>query len=103
MMWLGPVRFSINTAAYEKLQRTTHYQWGKQQPLGHPVLKYLGLDGPSYQYIRPGDDSITLDGVIYPNFNGGLLETSLMRLAANIGIPLPLIQGFWFCAGNMDY
>lgn len=93
MMWLGPIRFSIKAGAYEKFQRTTNYQWGKQEPLGHPLLKHLGQDGPSYQYMRPGDDSINLEGTLYPTYNSGLLHASWMRLMASIGIPLVLMQG----------
>lgn len=93
MMLLGPIRFSIDQASYQQLQRNTQYTWATQSPLGHPVLKYLGLGGPTRQYIGPGEDSVTLSGTIYPHFNGGPLQLIIMRLSAGIGIALPLIGG----------
>ncbi|WP_221628047.1 phage tail protein [Teredinibacter franksiae] len=93
MMLLGPIRFSVDQASYQQLQRTTQYSWATQSPLGHPVLKYLGLGGPTRQYIGPGEDSITLNGTIFPQFNGGPLQLIIMRLSAGIGIALPLICG----------
>ena len=56
-------------------------------------LKYLGLGGPTRQYIGPGEDSITLNGTIFPQFNGGPVQLIIMRLSAGIGIALPLICG----------
>ncbi len=100
MMTLGPVVFSINTAAYEQLQRSTQYQWASQSRLGHPVLKHLGIGGPAYQYISPGDESINLNGTIYPQYKGGPLQISLMRLGAGLGIALPLIDGYGFILGR---
>jgi len=93
MMMLGPIRFAINQATYQQLQRTTQYNWASQTPLGHPKLKYLGLGGPARQYMGPGDDSISIQGTIYPQFNGGPLQLTLMRLAAGVGVALPLITG----------
>jgi uncharacterized protein len=100
MMMLGPIRFAIEQAAYQKLQRTTQYSWASQTPLGHPVMKYLGLGGPSRQYIGPGEDSINLDGTIFPQYNGGPLQLTLMRLSAGIGIALPLITGSGLIMGR---
>lgn len=100
MLMLGPIRFSIDQSAYQKLQRTTQYNWASQTPLGHPVMKYLGLGGPSRQYIGPGEDSINLDGTIYPQYNGGPLQLTLMRLSAGIGIALPLITSSGLIMGR---
>lgn len=100
MMTLGPVVFSINTAAYEQLQRSTQYQWASQQRLGHSVLKHLGIGGPAYQYIGPGDESINLNGTIYPQYKSGPLQVSLMRLSAGLGIALPLIDAYGFILGR---
>ena len=93
MMMLGPCVFSIETAAYEQLQRNTQYQWASQSRLGHTVMKHLGIGGPAYQYIGPGDETISLNGTIYPKYKGSSLMVSLMRLSAGVGIALPLIDG----------
>ncbi len=100
MMLLGPVSFSIDTSAYEQLQRSTQYQWASQSRLGHPVLKHLGIGGPAYQYIGPGDETINLNGTIYPQYKGGPLQISMMRLSAGLGIALPLIDGNGFVFGR---
>ncbi len=93
MMMLGPVRFSIESAAYDRLERSTQYNWASQQRLGDPDYKYLGLGGPALQYIGPGTDTITLNGTIFPQYHGGSLELTLMRLSAGLGTALPLIDG----------
>lgn len=61
MMALGGYRFSLSTVAYQKLQRTADWRWPTQDRLGaHPVRQYVG----------PGDQSITLDGTLYPHYLG---------------------------------
>lgn len=100
MMLLGPVFFSVETAAYEQLQRSNQYQWASQSRLGHPVLKHLGVGGPAHQYIGPGEESISLNGTIYPQYKGGPLQISLIRLSAGLGVALPLIDGNGFVYGR---
>lgn len=99
-MLLGPVNFSVETSAYEQLQRSTQYQWASQGRLGHRVLKHLGIGGPAYQYVGPGDESINMNGTIFPQYNGGPLRVSLIRLSASLGIALPLIDGNGFAYGR---
>lgn len=100
MMVLGPCVFSVETAAYEQLQRNTQYQWASQSRLGHPKLKHLGVGGPAYQYIGPGDESISLNGTIYPQYKGGPLQISSLRLAAGLGIAMPLIDNYGYALGR---
>ncbi|MEE8057943.1 MAG: phage tail protein [Pseudomonadales bacterium] len=100
MMTLGVFTFSISTAAYQQIQRTTSYQWASQSRLGHPLLKHLGVGGPAYQYISPGDETLNLNGTIYPHYNGGTLQTSLLRLSAGLGVALPLIEGSGYILGR---
>ena len=100
MMLLGTIIFSVETSAYEQLQRSTQYQWASQSRLGHPVLKHLGIGGPAHQYIGPGEDTINLNGTIYPQYKGGPLQLSLIRLSAGLGVALPLIDGYGFIYGR---
>ncbi len=65
MMALGEYRFSIDTAAYQQLQRTTEYRWQSQARVGRL---------PAQQYVGPGSDSITLNGIIHPYYKGGLKQ-----------------------------
>jgi len=84
MMILGAYRFCIGNAAYQSLARTTEYNWEEQKRLlGEPALQFMGA----------GAETITLEGVIYPQFKGGLRQVSLMRAEAGFGIPLMLISG----------
>lgn len=84
MMMLGAYRFCIGNAAYQSLARTTEYKWEEQKRLlGEPAMQFMGA----------GAETITLEGVVYPQFKGGLRQVALMRAEAGIGIPLMLISG----------
>ncbi|MGI0119888.1 phage tail protein [Zooshikella sp. RANM57] len=61
-------RFSRDTAAYQSSQQTHHYRWNQQERI---------LNTPAYQYIGPGRQSLTLNGVIYPYYLGGLEQVKL--------------------------
>jgi phage protein U len=93
MLMLGPYVFSIDTAAYQSLTRTTNYKWSKQERVNNKSAK---------QYISEPEDSITLNGVIYPEFSSGLLQLDLLRSLAATGKPQLLVasptslQGFSF-------
>ncbi|WP_018694503.1 phage tail protein [Algicola sagamiensis] len=84
MMTLGQFEFSIATAAYKSLKRTTEYRWAEQARLStHPMVQYVG----------PGKDEIQLEGVIYPHYWGGLKQIDTMRQQANQGTGLLLTDG----------
>lgn len=84
MLALGPYRFSLDTAAYQDLLRTTAYRWPLQQRLGRP---------PARQFVGVGDDRVTLSGTIYPHYRGGLGQIDEMRASAAAGEPLQLVTG----------
>lgn len=73
MLALGPYRFSLNTAAYQTLKRSTEYRWSR---IGS-TLQALG-----------NSDKIDLEGVIY--FRGGFNQIKSMR--ENQQKPLLLIN-----------
>ena len=81
LMKLGEYTFSIVSAAYQSLSRTTDYRWQSQPRIGRL---------PSQQFIGPGEDRLSLDGVIYPHFKGGLGQLDAMRAEAGKGEPLML-------------
>lgn len=84
MMQLGVYQFSINSAAYQELRRSTEYRWAAQSRVGaHDALQFTGF----------GADSIDVSGAIYPEFRGGLGQLDRMRTQASIGVPLPLASG----------
>jgi uncharacterized protein len=85
MMGLGGYRFGLATAAYQTLERSTAYRWPSQERLGR---------APARQFVGKGDDTITLAGVIYPHYKGGLRQVDAMRAEAERGEPLDLVDGF---------
>jgi len=85
MMKLGDhYKFSIDTAAYQELTRTTSYRWAKQERIGRL---------PARQYVGPGDDVIEMSGLIFPQFRSGLEQLNKMRAEAGKGKPLMLVDG----------
>lgn len=84
MMALGSFRFGVNGAHHQGLRRIAHYR--------HAELNRLGR-APATQYIGPGMQEISLEGVIYPHFKGGLRQVDLMRAQAGLGLPMMLTDG----------
>lgn len=84
MLMLGQYRFSLNTAAYEGKTRETQYRWRQQARIGNQ---------PALQFTGPGDDTLELDGVIYPHYRGGFGQLNAMRREADKGEPLMLVEG----------
>jgi len=83
MMIFGMFVFSIPTATYQSLQRSTNWR--------HASNSRIGV-APAYQYLGPGEDTITLDGSIVPEF-GSQLSLTALRLMGNTGKSFPLIAG----------
>lgn len=84
MMKLGHYVFSVHRAAYQTLSRTTQYRWQAQERVGRLAAQ---------QFTGRGEDSITLNGIIYPHFQGGLGQVYAMRIEAGRGRPLMLVDG----------
>lgn len=84
MVALGDYRFSVDTAAYQNLERCTNYRWAAVERMGQK---------PQQQYLGPGEDTISLDGVLYPAYRGGLGQLSEMREEAAKGEPLLMVDG----------
>lgn len=84
MMTLGGFKFGMSTAAYQELKRVTEYLWPSQQRFGA---------APAVQSTGQGDDSISLSGVIYPEWNGGTGQLDDLRSLAADRQPLTMIDG----------
>ena len=84
MMALGNYRFALESAAYQQLQRTINYRWQAQNRIAND---------PAMQFIGAGQEQISLEGVIYPHFRGGLGQIENMKLSADQGEPLLLVDG----------
>ena len=82
MARLGDFLFGLDTAPFKDLQRTSGYRWEGKNRIGRePAQQFTGLDS----------DTITLTGVVYPHFRGGLGQIARMRQQAEQGVPLPFI------------
>ena len=83
MMMLGAFKFSLNTAAFQEVQRSTSWRWPAQERIGqHDALQFTG----------PGEDRVTFPGVIYPDFKGGTGQIESLRKIARAGKPVRLIS-----------
>lgn len=85
MARLGAFEFSINTAAFQELQRVSTYRWEAKARIGRK---------PAQQNVGSGADTIRLSGTIYPHYRGGLGQIAQLRSQAASGEPLPLIYAF---------
>ena len=84
LMRLGAYTFALNQAAYQQLQRSSAYRWPGQARLGRL---------PAQQYLGPGEETLSLEGALYPHFKGGLKQLEDMRREADKGQPLMLTDG----------
>lgn len=84
MMSLGLFVFSMKTLAYNELQRQTDWR--------HPSNSRVGARA-AYQYIGPGEDQITLPGVLLPQLAGSRDSLDVLREMANTGLAWVLVDG----------
>lgn len=84
MMQLGDFQFGIATAAYQEFTRTCEYRWPSQDTFG--TL-------PRLQFTGPGSDTISLPGIIYPEWRGGSDLLNDLRAIAELGKPLLMVSG----------
>jgi len=90
MMTFGMFVFGLDSAAYQELQRQTVWRHAGQNRIGRkPVRQYLGQ----------GDDTITLTGVLLPQFTGGQQHLDELRQMADEGAAWPLIEGSGYYYG----
>lgn len=85
MAKLGGFVFGLNTAGFQQLDRRSSHDWAEQKRIGRK---------PAMQSTGPGADTISLQGVIYPHFRGGLGQVGAMRAMQGSAEPLALIYAF---------
>jgi phage protein U len=91
MMVLGDYVFGLNTAAFQELNRNTEWRWGSQDVFD---------DVPTLQFTGWGKDTITLPGIVYPEYWGGTGQLDALRALADLGEVLPLIDGRGYVLGD---
>ncbi len=91
MYMLGPFMFSRDTASPQSIERTSEYSWTQQSRLGR--------DSAS-QFTGITNDTFDIEGVIYPEYKGGIEQITLMRILAEQGEPLMFVSGTGVVHGN---
>lgn len=91
MMALGQFVFSLTTLAYQDLQRQTSWR--------HATNNRVGAR-PARQFLGPGDDSITLSGVVAMELTGGTVSLDEIRTMADTGKAWPLVDGSGYVYGQ---
>lgn len=84
MLNLGSFEFGISTAAYQELTRNISHRWAESELFGQR---------PSLQYLGPGAETISLPGVVYPEYRGGLGQIAAMADLAGQGQLLDMVSG----------
>lgn len=83
MLCLGLFVFSLDTLSYQELQRRTTWK--------HASQSLVGARDAS-QYLGPGEDTITLNGVVVPEFKGLPATLQLLRIMADQGYAWLLVE-----------
>lgn len=83
LMALGQFVFGLQTVAFNSLQRQTAWR--------HAQTSRVGARAAS-QFVGPGEDTITLPGVILPEF-GTRMSLDELHTLADAGQPLALVDG----------
>lgn len=84
MMALGMFVFEVKSLPYQQLQRQSAWRHNSQNRVGQR---------PAYQYLGPGEDTITLSGTLLPELTGGRMTLDDVRIMADEGKAWPLIEG----------
>lgn len=84
MMVFGMFVFMLRTTPYQQLRHSQEWRHVKNERVNQSA---------SWQYIGTGDDTVTLEGVLYPEITGGNLSLSALETIGFAGRPWPLIEG----------
>lgn len=82
LLMLGGFKFSLNTAVFTEMRRLTSWRWPAQERVGQR---------DALQSTGEGEDTITLPGVIYPDFKGGPRQLDDLRAIGAAQKPVRLI------------
>ncbi len=83
-MKLGNFQFAVSAASFNKLNYESNYRWEAKSAPTQDV-------SPILQYIGPGERTLSIEGIIYPQMvKNGLKQVEMMRAEALKGEPLAL-------------
>lgn len=84
MMSLGQFVFSLPTLAYQDLRRASAWRHASNSRVGAR---------PARQFLGPGDDTLTLGGLLAPEFMGQRKALEQLREMADQGHAWALVDG----------
>ncbi len=85
LMIYGLFVFSVKSVPFNEIQRQQNWRWANNSRVGlHPA----------YQFIGKGEESITLNGTLMPEFSGGVLSLDMLQRLADSGDYYLLMSGF---------
>lgn len=84
LMSLGQFVFQLQDLAYSELARATAWR--------HASTSRVGAR-PARQYVGPGEDTITLSGVLVPEVAGTLQSLATLRAMADAGDAYAMVDG----------
>lgn len=91
MMVLGDFVFELRSAPFQQYRRSTQQRWGANNRIGRRAAQ---------QHIGPGDDTITLSGVLLPELTGAPSHLERVRDMADSGDSWALIDGDGYLYGK---
>lgn len=86
MMQLGAYQFELNTARYQTLVREIEFLWNAKGRFGQR---------PSLQSGGIGEEKITVSGVVFGAWRGGIGQLDAMRAEGAKRKPLLLVSSGW--------
>jgi phage protein U len=86
-----PFYFNMDTAAFDELQRASAFRWASQERLTRR---------PAQQAVGMGEEKLTLKGVIFPGFKGGLKQLDTLRSVGKQLQPVLLTTGYGDVLGS---
>ncbi|MDO4708540.1 MAG: phage tail protein [Pseudomonadota bacterium] len=84
LMAYGTFVFSLATAAFNDLQRSSAWR--------HPATERIGARA-ARQFLGVGEETLTLNGVIAPPLTGDFASLDELRALADEGRPAALVDG----------
>lgn len=84
LMALGMFVFSLPTLAYQEMQRQISWR--------HPTQSRVGAR-PASQFLGPGEDNVTLSGVLVPELLGKAASLRDLREMGDTGKAWALVSG----------
>lgn len=84
LMSLGMFTFELATLPFQDLGRKTDWRHGTSPRFGAR---------PASQYLGPGDETVTLSGVLVPGVAGAASSLATLKDMAGQGEAFPLVDG----------